>query len=174
VSRRGVCERCGAFSGVLRLCDSCARSGDFSPDTPTAPERGWEIHEPPPFCVRCDGYGVVLPVGSSIVVTCPVCKGKTADRPERGPNPEPAAAPLVDTAAVREIAALFDPPHPADAGLLYAAADELDTHHARRAELVALLAEWRAYAKDGNTCPDADRATTYCADALARILGVQP
>ena len=92
MSRRGVCERCGAFSGVLRLCDSCARSGDFSPDTPTAPERGWEIHEPPPFCVRCDGYGVVLPVGYSIVATCPACNGKTADRPERGPKAAPAAS----------------------------------------------------------------------------------
>jgi hypothetical protein len=108
------------------------------------------------------------------VSTCPIDPNPAARWTGTPPNPEPAAAPQVDTAAVREIAALFDPPHPADAGLLYAAADELDTHHARHAELVALLAEWRAYAKDGNTCPDADRATTYCADALARILGEQP
>ena len=66
------------------------------------------------------------------------------NRPDAPTAPEPAAAPQVDTAAVREIAALFDPPHPADAGLLYAAADELDAHRARHAALVALVAEWRA------------------------------
>lgn len=124
-----------------------------------------------PFCTRCDGYGVVLPVGYSIVVTCPACNGKTADRPERGPKAGRAAAPPVDTLAVREIAALFDPPHPADAGILHAAADELDARRARHAELVALVAEWRAYACDGNTCPDSARSTTYCADALVRIVG---
>jgi len=129
-------------------------------DTPTAPEPAAA-----PFCTRCDGYGVVLPVGSSIVVTCPACNGKTADRPERGPKAAPAAAPQVDTAAVREIAALFDPPHPADAGLLYAAADELDAHRARHAELVALVAEMRS--NQYLTAWDA-------ADALARILGEQP
>ena len=83
--------------------------------------------------------------------------------------PEPAAAPQVDTAAVREIAALFDPPHPADAGLLYAAADELDTHHARHAELVALVADLRE---------NGEKFRQYgylgIAEHLARILGEQP
>ena len=91
------------------------------------------------------------------------------NRPDAPTAPEPAAAPQVDTAAVREIAALFDPPHPADAGLLYAAADELDTHHARRAELVALVADLRE---------NGEKFRQYgylgIAEHLARIIGEQP
>ncbi len=57
------------------------------------PERGWEIHEPDDaFCVRCDGYGVVLPTDESTAAVCSVCNGITADRPERGPaRPSPVA-----------------------------------------------------------------------------------
>lgn len=39
-----------------------------------------------------------------------------------------------DTAALREIAALFDPPHPADAGLIRSAADEIDRLRAAAGE----------------------------------------
>lgn len=114
-------------------------------------------------CVKCAGPSGGLPY-------CPTCDPANPDTPTA---PEPAAAPQVDS--LRNIAAWFDlEGMTANAEFVRAAADELDTHHARRAELVALLAEWRAYACDGNTCPDADRATTYCADALARILGEQP
>jgi len=120
---------------------------------------------------------VVLPVGSSIVVTCPACNGKTADRPERGPKAAPAAAPQVDTGRMADASHLLRREFGAGsvtAAIVDAAADELDAHRARPAELVALVAEWRAYACDGNTCPDSARSTTYCADALARILGEQP
>lgn len=116
------------------------------PAEPTAPEPAAA-----PFCVPCDGYGVTLPVGSSIVVTCPVCNGKTADRPERGPKAAPAAAPPVDTDDARRLA------------------DELDAHRATRAELVALVAELRE---------DGAKFKQYgyigIANALARILGEQP
>jgi len=102
-------------------------------------------------------------------VTRPIDPNPAARWTGTPPNPEPAAAPQVDTAAVREIAALFDPPHPADAGLLYAAADELDTHHARRAELVALVADLRE---------NGEKFRQYgyigIAEHLARILGEQP
>jgi len=132
-------------------------------DTPTAPEPAAA-----PFCTRCDGYGVVLPVGSSIVATCPACNGKTADRPERGPKAAPAAAPQVDTGRMADASHLLRREFGAGsvtAAIVPAAADELDAHRARHAELVALVAEMRS--NQYLTAWDA-------ADALARILGEQP
>ncbi len=74
------CVKCAGPSGGLPYCPTCDPA---NPDTPTAPEPAAA-----PFCTRCDGYGVVLPVGYSIVVTCPACNGKTADRPEFAPPSE--------------------------------------------------------------------------------------
>lgn len=119
------------------------------------------------------GGGELVVSELTAMSTSPVIVVRWADgTAPTGPAPtglEPAAAPRVDTAAVREIAALFDPPHPADAGLLYAAADELDTHHARHAELVALVADLRE---------NGEKFRQYgylgIAEHLARILGEQP
>jgi len=120
-------------------------------DTPTAPEpeREWVCGQPH-------------------FATCPACNGKTADRPERGPNPEPAAAPQVDTGRMADASHLLRREFGAGsvtAAIVPAAADELDAHRARHAELVALVAEMRS--NQYLTAWDA-------ADALARILGEQP
>jgi len=124
-----------------------------------------------PFCTRCDGYGVVLPVGSSIAATCPACNGNTASRPERGPKAEPAAAPQVDLEDARRLA--DDGLEPFDLRrCIRRLADELDAHRAMRAELVALVADLR------NEATAAPKAATRVAmwkyhDRLTCILGEQ-
>lgn len=142
-------------------------------DTPTAPETGGlpgQVNQPPP-----------------------ASKLKTGDT-DTPTAPEPAAAPQVDTDFARRLA--DDGLEPFDlrrcirrladeldtlreAGkVVVADADaawaevarqrtELDTHRARHAELVALVAEWR-------TAPPSLALFRMAANTLARILGEQP
>lgn len=87
--------------------------------------------------------------------------------------PEPAATPPVDTALLRREAQAWIDNFGDDAFGLGLAADELDAHRARHAELVALVADLR------NEATAAPKAATRVAmwkyhDRLACILGEQP
>lgn len=41
----------------------------------------------PRFCRTCDGYGVTVPTGSSVTVTCPACAGRTSTDPRTASGP---------------------------------------------------------------------------------------
>ena len=107
------------------------------------------------------------------------------NRPDTPTSPEPAAAPQVDTAMMRGFSKSCDlmaeqvVPQAARiwsdrAERLRAAADELDTHRARHAALVALVAEWRASGEAATENAGLAAVMLARADELARILGEQP
>lgn len=60
----------------------------------------------PMFCKRCDSYGVIVPVASSVTVPCPECGGVVLTGDEVKASRAPAPVPVPESTAGRFAAAI--------------------------------------------------------------------